>query len=253
MTTEYTGGGDPKRVMELLWGTGERRKRGPQPRLTIEEIAATAVRMADAKGLPALTMRRLAEELGVTAMSLYTYLPGKAELIDVMFDAVLGEALGEPEGAGWRDRLEAVARRNRVLYLHHPWMLQVATTRPPIGPNLVAKYDQELRAVEGTGLSDVEMDLVVTLIADYVHGAARAAVEASAVRHQSGLTDEQWWSTYAPLLEQVFDAERYPTAARIGQAAGAEYAAPADPDRAFEFGLARLLDGVAALIDGHPT
>ena len=74
MATEHSGGGDPKRVMELLWGTGERRKRGPKPRLTVEEITRTAVEMADAEGLAALSMRRLAEQLGITAMSGFRFL-----------------------------------------------------------------------------------------------------------------------------------------------------------------------------------
>jgi AcrR family transcriptional regulator len=250
MATEYSGGGDPRRVMALLWGTDARRRRGPRPRLTVEEIARAAVRIADGEGLAALSMRRLADLLGVTAMSLYTYVPGKAELIDVMVDAVLGEGVsdGSPR-AGWRAQLEAVARRSRSLYLRHPWMLQVATARPPMGPNLVKKYDLELRAVEGTGLTDIEMDLVVTLVADYVYGAARSAVERSLVGRRSGLSDEEWWETYAPLLEKVFDPQQYPTAARVGAATGEEYGAISDPDRAFEFGLQRLLDGIGTLID----
>jgi AcrR family transcriptional regulator len=252
MATEYSGGGDPKRVMALLWGTDTRRRRGPKPRLTVEEIARTAVRIADGEGLAALSMRRLADLLGVTAMSLYTYVPGKAELIDVMVDAVLGEAAtDQSQPAGWRPRLETAARRSRALYLRHPWMLRVATARPPMGPNLVKKYDLELQAVAGTGLTDLEMDLVVTLVADYVYGAARSAVEGSLVQRRSGLSDEEWWAAYAPLLEKVFDPEQYPTAARVGVAVGEEYGAISDPDRAFEFGLQRLLDGIGALIDSR--
>jgi hypothetical protein len=120
---------------------------------------------------------------------------------------------------------------------------------------LIAKYDYELRALSGTGLTDVELDLVVQLIGDYVHGAARSAVSATQVARATGQTDEQWWAEWAPLLEKVFDPDRYPTAARVGSAAGAEYGAATDPDRAFDFGLARLLDGVATLVHtrtGHP-
>jgi AcrR family transcriptional regulator len=249
MATEYSGGGDPKRVMDLLWGTGARPTRGPKPRLTVGAIIRAAVAIADAEGLGALSMRRLAEELGVVAMSLYTYVPSKAELVDVMFDAVLGEVVGPDQvGGGWRPKLEHVARENRALYLRHPWLLQLATVRPVPGPNLVAKYDNELRAVEGVGLSDIEMDLVVALVADYVNGAVRGAVAAATVGRRTGLSDEQWWAAYAPVLEKVFDAERYPVAARVGTAAGEEYGAASDPERAFEFGLARILDGIAALI-----
>ncbi|MDG4828593.1 TetR/AcrR family transcriptional regulator [Solwaraspora sp. WMMD1047] len=247
MTTEYSASGDPKRSMELLWGIQDRPKRGPKPRLSVERIAAAAIGIADREGLAALSMRRVADDVGVTAMSLYTYLPSKAELVDVMLDTVLGEVpLPTEDGVGWRERLTRIARANRDLYLRHPWLLQVATGRPVLGPNLIAKYDHELAAVDGLGLTDVEMDLVVSLLADYVHGAVRGQIEAAQAVGRTGKTDDEWWAEWAPLLEKVFDAERYPIAARVGAAAGAEYNAPADPTRAFEFGLARLLDGIAA-------
>ena len=258
VTTEYSASGDPKRSIELLWGAPERPKRGPKPRLSVKRIAEAAIGIADREGLAALSMRRVAEEVGVTAMSLYTYVPSKAELIDVMLDTVLGELPldedetddGQPGGGagGWRAKLERAAGRNRDIYLRHPWLLQVATGRPVLGPNLIAKYDHELRAVDGIGLTDVEMDLIVSLLGDYVHGAVRSQIEAAQIRQRTGMTDEQWWARWAPLLEKVFDPERFPVAARVGAAAGAQYNAPADPARSFEFGLARVLDGIEAFI-----
>lgn len=255
VTTEYSASGDPKRSMELLWGTSERPKRGPKPRLSVERIAAAAIGIADREGLAALSMRRVADEVGVTAMSLYTYVPSKAELVDVMLDTVLGELPlddADSAGGGWRVELEHLARRNRDAYLRHPWLLQVATGRPVLGPNLIAKYDHELRAVDGIGLTDVEMDLVVGLVGDYVHGAVRGQIEAATAQQRTGLTDDEWWAQWAPLLEKVFDAERYPVAARVGAASGAEYNAPADPARSFEFGLARVLDGIEAFVATRP-
>lgn len=126
--------------------------------------------------------------------------------------------------------------------------MQVATTRPPLGPQVTARYDYELRAVEGIGLTDLEMDAVVTLVDSYVHGAVRGAVEAARAARDTGLTDEQWWRAHAPYLEKVMDPARFPIAARVGAAAGEEYQAATDPTRAFDFGLARVLDGIAALI-----
>lgn len=249
MTTEFSGSGDPARTVELLWGLREPSRRGPKQRLTVPQIAAAGIALADGEGLAALSMRRVAERLGVTAMSLYTYVPSKAELVDVMLDTVLGE-LPRPEvSGGWRARLERVARDKWALYLRHPWLLQVATSRPPMGPNLMARYEYELGAVEGTGLPDVAMDLVVTLVGDYVHGAARAAVAAVQIRQRSGMTDAQWWEGYAPLLSQVLDPDTYPVASRVGSAAGEAFDAPNDPERAFEFGLERVLDGVEVLIN----
>ena len=250
MATEYGGSGDPKRSMELLWGTREPPRRGPRPRLTVDQIIGTAIRIADAEGLAALSMRRVGEALGVTAMSLYTYVPSKAELVDVMIDTAVGEF--DPDDAaadGWRERLERVARQNWDLYRRHPWMLQASMSRPVLGPNLVARYDHELRSVEGVGLSDVDMDLVITLLSNYVRGAVRTALEAAEAERRTGMSEEQWWATYAPLLEQVFDGDAYPVAARVGAAAGEEFQSAVAPDRAFEFGLQRVLDGIGAYID----
>lgn len=250
MATEYSGRGDPARTMALLWGTDRRPTRGPKPVLSVEEVVRAAIGVADTVGLSALSMRRVAEGLGISTMSLYTYVPGKAELVDVMLDAVMGETVGsDVAGDGWRGRLEAVARENRALYLRHPWMLGVsATSRPPLGPNVMAKYEHELRAVDGIGLTDVDMDSVLTLVLGYVEGAARREVEATRAEGRTGKTNSEWWSANAPLLEKVFDPERYPTAARVGAAAGAAYEAAYDPERAFEFGLARVLDGIEAFV-----
>ncbi len=234
--------------MTLLWGLQEKPKRGPKPRLTAAQITRAAIELADAEGLDALSMRRIAEKLGgVTAMSLYTYVPGKGELLDLMLDAVYGEVLDPIPDGGWRERVEVVARQNRELYLRHPWLIQIAITRPVLGPNLLAKYELELSTVEGLGLTDVDMDLLLSMIGDYVHGAARAAIHAAQAEKHTGMTDNQWWEAHAPLLEKVYDASKYPVASRVGNTAGQEYGA-GDPERSFEFGLQRLLDGVEALI-----
>lgn len=250
MSMEYSGSGDPTRTMALLWGTQKKPSRGPKPSLSVEQIVRTAIELADTDGVAALSMRRLADGLGVSAMSLYTYVPSKAELIDVMLDAVLGEAVGTNEGAcGWREKLEVVARENWALYHRHPWMLHVAAiSRPPLGPHMIAKYDYELRAVEGIGLTDIEMDSVLTLVLGYVQGAARTSVESSQAERSTGISDYEWWSANAPLLEKVFDSAHYPIAARVGLVAGETYEAAHDPGYAFEFGLRCVLDGIHSLV-----
>jgi AcrR family transcriptional regulator len=249
-------GGDPVRSMALLWGSQRPvRARGRQPALTIRQITEAAIEVADAEGLDALSMRRVAERLGAGTMSLYTYVPGKAELIDLMLDAIYTETSpGPPATASWRERLEHVARDNWERARRHPWMLRAATnSRPPLGPGLIAKYERELETVDGLGLTDIEMDAVVALINDYVHGAARGAVDAVDVQRSTGLDDEAWWAAAAPWLAKVFDPSRYPVAARVGTAAGEQHRAAYDPAFAFEFGLQRVLDGISALIHRPPT
>ncbi|MDO3705676.1 TetR/AcrR family transcriptional regulator [Micromonospora sp. C28SCA-DRY-2] len=253
MTTEYSGTGDPARSLALLWRTRERVSRKGRPDLSVDRIVRAAIEVADTEGLAALSMRRVAERLGVGTMSLYTYVPGKGELLDVMLDTVYGEtARPEDVPGGWRGRLEQIARETRALYLRHPWLLQVATTRPPLGPNVIARYEYELRAVDGIGLTDLEMDAVVTLISGFVHGAVRGAVEAAQAAERTGMTEDQWWQAHAPYLEKAMDPRRFPVAARVGAAAGEEYQAAGDPARAFEFGLHRILDGIEVLIRDRP-
>jgi AcrR family transcriptional regulator len=252
MTPEFTGGGDPARSIALLWRRDERSTRGRKPTLSVDAIVAAAIELADEGGLGALSMRALAERLGVGTMSLYTHVPGKAELIDLMLDTVLGEAARPDElPEGWRARLEIVARANAALFHRHPWMLEVVAFRPPMGPGVIAKYDHELRALEGIGLSDVEMDSVLALVIGYVQSAARAALEATLVEQRTGLTDEEWWAAQAPLLEEVIEPGRYPVADRVGTAAAQAYEGLWDPDHAFEFGLERVLDGIEALVEAR--
>jgi AcrR family transcriptional regulator len=250
MATESTAGGGPARTMDLLWRTGGDVERRPGPRagLHVDRIVAAAVDLADREGLPAVTMRRLAGELGVGAMTLYTHVPGKGELVDLMHDAVLGEVYPEPPAGGWRDRLAGVARANWDLYVRHPWAASVGAGRPILGPNLMRKYELELTAVDGLGLSEVEMELVLTLVGGFVRGTVGGLHEKAAAERDSGLTEDEWWAATEPHVDKVFDPERFPTAARVGPVAGPELGGYS-PERSFEFGLARLLDGIAVLVE----
>jgi AcrR family transcriptional regulator len=141
MTTEHSSSGDPARTLQLLWrepGPAQSR-RGPRQGLTVERVAAAAIALADSDGLGSVTMRAVAQALGVVPMSLYTYVPGKAELLDLMLDtAYLQMPRGDLSGMPWRERLAAVARENRDLFTRHPWIAGVSTSRPPLGPGLMA-------------------------------------------------------------------------------------------------------------------
>src|SRR5215469_15961521 len=153
---------DPARSLALLWGSQTEAGRSG---LTLKAIITAAIAIADTDGVEALSMRNVAERLGVGTMSLYTHVPSKADLIDLMFDTAYGELYTSVESpsqqsGGWRGALEFIARQNWDLYHRHPWMLQAATGRSILGPHAALKYEAELRPLDQLGLSDVEMDAV---------------------------------------------------------------------------------------------
>jgi AcrR family transcriptional regulator len=231
MATESKGSGDPARILALLWRTPQSSagRRGPRPSLDVDRIVAAAVQLADAEGLAALSMRRVALELGVAVMTLYSHVPTKGDLVDLMVDSVLGELYPEEQSVAsgnWRARLDAVARANRAFFLRHPWALQASTAEPPAGPNRMRKFELELRAVDGLDLSEVQMDLLITLVNGFVRGMV------GSVRQQ------------VP-AEQL---DLFPTAARVTPLATAELRGTDAAERSFEFGLERLLDGIGVLI-----
>ena len=249
MTTEYSysGRSNPKRSLELLWRIELKPTRGPKPGLTVDRIVEAAIEVADAEGLKALSMRRVADHLGVGTMSLYRYVPAKAELLDLMIDAVDGE-LPTPEGSvdGWRSKLEFFARESWAGYHRHPWVLHIAAmdARPPLGPNILASFEAMLEAVAGIGLAGSEMVAVIKLVQGYVQGAARSAVEAIQVVQDTGVTEGQWWSERSQFWEEIFDVESFPTMTAVWEAGGFE-----EPEDDFEFGLQRVLDGVETLVN----
>jgi AcrR family transcriptional regulator len=250
MAAPRTSAGDPARTLALLWRLDQPPRRGPERGLDLDTIVGTATALADRAGLEAVTMRRLAQELDVATMSLYTYIPGKDELIDLMVDAAYQRIpRADTTGQPWRQRLVVIADANRALYLAHPWAAGVSTLRPPLGPGLMAKYEHELAALDGLGLTDLEMDDALTYLLSFVQANARAANDARAAQLASAMDDQQWWAANAPLLARIIDERAYPLAARVGSAAGAAHGSAHDPDHAYRFGLDRVLDGLAAIID----
>jgi len=233
--------------LELLWGRRERSARGPKPGLTTEQIVKAAIALADEEGLEQFSMRKVADRLGTGAMSLYRYVPGKTELLELMYDAIHAEPAPPPSRGEWRERLEALARRSRERIQKHPWMLGIALgRRPPLGPNVIANWDAYLQALSGIGLQANEVSAAAELVANYVQGATRAAVEAVNVEQASGQTDEQWWRERESFWEEYFDPERFPAISAVYAQGGFD-----DPVDAFEFGLQRVLDGIETLLSAR--
>jgi AcrR family transcriptional regulator len=243
---------DPARTLALLWRTGtttttQKTTRGPRRGLDLDAVVRAATALADAggaDGLARLTIRGLATQLGVSPMSIYTYVPGRDELADLVVDAAYAAApRRDTTGRPWRERLRAVAEENRELYRAHPWAARVDPRRPVLGPGETGKYEHELAAFDDVeGLDDVDRDAALTFLLD--------VTRAAPLPDQEPADDEAWWSARAPVLAEVLDPGRYPRATRVGAAAGAAQGSARDPDRAWRFALERALDGLAAVLKG---
>ncbi|MFF7868984.1 TetR/AcrR family transcriptional regulator [Streptomyces qaidamensis] len=241
--TETSGSGDIARTLELLWDAGRRPSRGPKPALTLDRIVEAAVQLADSEGLEGLSMRRVAAELGTGTMSLYRYVPGKGELLDLMLDRVQRPAENPADpGVGWRAALEALARATLALYRRHPWLLQVNQSRPILGPSALDGMEKVLSLIRPMGLSDPELVSAIIMIDGYVVGAARSQLYEQEAERRTGLTDAEFWQAQVPMLEKAMASGRYPVMASLS-----EDAFGTDFDH-FEFGLQRILDGLEVLV-----
>ncbi len=237
---------DPERGVELLWRQEERE---PRRGLTLDRIVRAAIELADAEGLEGLSMRKVADRLGFTTMSLYRHVPGRDQLVELMLDEVAGEALppGTPPAEeaprppqGWRAALEAVARQAWEQRKRHPWVAEVRGTRHVPGPNAVASYDSLLATLTGTALRPSEVIAAVGLLGRFIDAEALLLVETRREERRSGVSEEEWWGARDSLYAHL---DRYPTITRLWESGGWDH-----PVDSFEFGLRRLLDGIETLI-----
>ncbi|MBO7936070.1 TetR/AcrR family transcriptional regulator [Streptomyces antibioticus] len=260
----FAGQGDARRSMSLLWrpaeSRGVRTGPGPKPGLDVDTIVAAGVAVADEQGMAALSMRAVGARLGRTAMALYTYVPSKSELVDLMHDRVLGELPTEyPTGAGWRPAVTAWADDVWAFCLRHPWVLQVSQARPVLGPNEYAQMETLVRILGAAGLEPLHTRRVIAVLFQFVRGMARVAAEHRQAAPDTGVSDEEWWAERSALLMEVAPdfAGRFPALAALESRAtpaaaaepGAGDAAPyleREAEEAFRVGLDVILDGIEA-------
>ncbi|MFF8276925.1 TetR/AcrR family transcriptional regulator [Streptomyces lateritius] len=233
--------------LDLLWGTGDRPGRGPKPGLTLDRIVTAAVAVADAEGLDAVSMRRVSAELGVGTMSLYRYVPGKAELLDLMLDRVQGESFEEdPEPpTHWRETVAKLARSSLDLYRAHPWLMKVNQARSLLGPSALRGLElclSGLKGPHGMGLSDPETISVIVTVQSYAAGLARMEIQTAEAARETGVGDTEFWRRQQPYLERAMASGDYPLMAAL-----ADDTFSTETDH-FTFGLERLLDGFEVLV-----
>ncbi|MGA2927889.1 MAG: TetR/AcrR family transcriptional regulator [Solirubrobacteraceae bacterium] len=240
--------------LDRLWGRRGGGTRGPKPGLSIDAIVETAVSIADAEGLDAVSMARVAKQLGFTTMSLYRHVTSKDELLQLMWNAsAQGAEELALEGDGWRARLRNWALVQRATLDRHPWITQMPIAAPPMAPNSLTFVEKGLEALDTSGLADADKLRVIGLISSYTLSEARMAHDAArAAQHQTIPTDggapaPSW--TFEALLRELVDQPTYPRLHQIAWSAEiGENPSGFDEQEEYQFGLDRILDGVQALI-----
>ncbi|MGN0094754.1 MAG: TetR/AcrR family transcriptional regulator [Corynebacterium sp.] len=242
-------------MLRLVWRhqVGEESgARGPRKKWSVDEVVDTAIEDADVAGIEGLSMRKIAGKLHTSAASLYTYIPGRDELLGLMIDQVMGRVdlppfrgvATDPDVVG--DRLRTISRLTWQEVHRHPWLLAAQRHRPLIGPNISRRYEWQLSALDGCGLDDVSMDHTIALVESHAVASASASVNARELARVSGRSDAEWWQVNEPILSQVMQDDEFPVSGRVGTAVGEKYQAITDPAAVYEYGLGVILDGVRA-------
>ena len=232
-----------RRILELLWEPpAAAPSRGPKPKIGLEDVIATGVTIADADGLANLSMRKVATRLGVGAMSLYTYVPGRDELLELMVNLVHAELELPADDLPWRTSVEQQVGERWRMYERHPWLLDLNMARMPIGPHVLDADEALYAAVFRAGLRGSDVVSTTNLIIWQLLGAARSQIVESDEARRTGTPAEAYWDSPASFWHTYFDYRRYPTMATVWEAGGF------DDDQAYAFDrmLSRLLDGLEA-------
>jgi AcrR family transcriptional regulator len=252
-------------ALEAAWGLRDHPRKGPRPGLTLPRILEAAIGLADRDGLEAVSMARVAAELGAAPMSLYRHVASKDDLLELMTDTAWGPP-HDVSGGTWRPKLAGWARAMRGAMYSHPWALRVPISGLPVYPNSVAWFEQGLAALADTPLTEQAKASSILLISGYVRNEAmtgtdiEAAIRAQAVASpQDGALDGAeptrfasdpgavWMRQYRDLLSKLTDPARFPATTRLLESG--VFDAPDGPDDEFNFGLDRILDGLERLIE----
>ncbi|WP_223885197.1 TetR/AcrR family transcriptional regulator [Nocardia colli] len=226
----------------LMWGVDEPGTRGPKRGLSLDQVIDAAIEVADAEGVTALSMSRVAKHLGFTTMSLYRYVDSKDTLLTLVSDRAIGLPPELPTDVGWRAGIEAWAWGVAASMRRHPWFLDLPLAAPPMGPCNMAWLDAGLGMFAETAVPEsIKLQLVLN-VSLYMIGRMRVAKEMA----DGGETDE-----YPALLSQVLDPQQFPALTRAFAAQAFEDDDVEWDDADLRFGLDRLLDGYEQFIRSY--
>jgi AcrR family transcriptional regulator len=225
----------------VAWGLRERSSKGPKRGLTLELIMASGIKIALTDGIGAVSMARVAADLGASTMSLYRYVSAKDELLMLIVDTALGPP-PESTSADWREGLAAWATAERAAYYRHSWSLRVPISGPPLGPNNIAWLNAALECMAETGLSEQQKLSAFLLITGFVRNEATLMADFAAAGNGQEPTQ-----TYGAILRYLTTPEQFPALHRT--LASGSFDDAEGMSNEFGFGLERILSGIAELID----
>jgi DNA-binding transcriptional regulator YhcF (GntR family) len=238
-------------LVETIPGSGTIVRRRNEPaagttrraRLTQREIIVTAVRIADADGLPFVTMRRVADSLGVSTMALYRHVPNKGDLTLRMTDSVFaGIRLPDIPVTAWRRRLDAAAHLFWAVFNRHPWAAEVLSiSRPQLMPNVLPLAEWSLSTLRAMGFGTHDMLCAHINLFAHVRGMALARLAEAQAEKDTGMSADEWMRHHDRSLRQQADSASHPGLGRV-----IREPFDFDLDTVFEYGLQRLLDGIDA-------
>ena len=241
------------RTSVWLEGKARRGRGGGQPSgLDRDRITEVTVRLLDAEGLDRFSMRRLATELSVTAMSVYWYVDTKDDLLELALDTAFGELeLPDPEAAAedWREQLRALAASYRALLVRHPWLSPLAGRYLNIGPNSLVFSRTVQRVVRRTGLPDHRITSAISAVFQFVYGYGTIEGHFFGRVADAGMTPDEYFqhsmseATAAPDTAEVIEESRNLMAARGGDTVAEML------DRDFTFALDLLIAGIEAMVE----
>ncbi|EOM77692.1 TetR/AcrR family transcriptional regulator [Rhodococcus rhodnii] len=248
----HTNDGTERRAPTLgerfaaLWRTDDdrtRTRRGRPARVSRRQIVDAGVAIADADGLDAVSMRSVAKSLGVGAMTLYSHVPGRAELVDAMIDAAYADFVAPEPDSPWREALEQYARGGWDLLTRHPWLLDVNAWRLPLGPHIFAFQEAGYRALVDTGLTGPQVVESIGIVDSMVQSLVRSSL-AEAADSRDGIDYATYWNSTGEFWENTFEPHRFPSMTRLW-AIGA-FDTSAVP---FQLRIGGLLDSLQLLVD----
>ncbi|MDQ3158300.1 MAG: TetR/AcrR family transcriptional regulator [Actinomycetota bacterium] len=242
---EQWGTPEGREMIRLLWDPPTPSARGPKQKITLDQIVEAGMAISADEGWEGLSMRKLAQHLGVGVMSLYTYVPGKDQLFELMVDRAYGTRKLPDQSLPWREQVELHAHEARVMYARFPWMLHANLWRTPLGPHVMDQQEDLYRAVLASGLNKADTVRVTGAIEAHVFGVARGEITDAREASRTGITADEYWESRSSFWGTYYSPERFPVMTAIWESGA--YDEP--PVEGVEFGLARLLDGVELLIE----